>query len=69
MDEYLDSARVAEILAAEYGDQGFVILEEGGEEHIVVRCRRQGGQTGTWGYYGTIGEADTMWRLERLAAP
>ena len=40
MDENLDSGRIAEVLAAEYGDDGFVILEEGGEEHIVVRCRR-----------------------------
>ena len=41
MDENLDSGRIAKVLAAEYGDDGFVILEEGGEEHIVVRCRRR----------------------------
>lgn len=63
MDEYLDSGRIAEVLAAEYGDDGFVISGSG---HITVWVWKQDGN-GSWGYYGRIGEAETMWRLLRLA--
>ena len=63
MEEYLDSGRIAEVLAAEYGDDGFVITGLG---HIVVRTRQQDGNS-SWGYYGRIGDAETMWRLLRLA--
>ena len=65
MDEYMDNGRVAEILANEYGDQGFVISSHG---DIVVRSRSQSAGGGTWEYYGRIGESETMFRLRSLTS-